>query len=236
MPSELQTVRQLRSRWKPHKERLLAAKSDHPFPIRIHRACSWLSVVENMGEKPDYDLALISQWVAFNALYGQWDDQRREPMPDRECWRRFLDRILKLDSDGHVATVLEGQRRLVMDLLEDEHLSGFFWQEPGPRRAGQSRKAKYDSQTWYIERNWTMILDRLLERIYLMRCQLVHGAATHSSKLNRAALHRCSGMLGALLPAVLVVLIDRGADEDWGTMCYPPLEQQQSGGLNGRPR
>jgi hypothetical protein len=26
-----------------------------------------------------------------------------------------------------------------------------------------------------------------------------------------------------LLPAVLLVWIDHGADEDWGPMCYPPL-------------
>ena len=230
------TIHQLRSRWKPHKQRLLAARPDHPLPIRIHRACSWLSVVENMGDKPDYDSALIHQWIAFNALYGQWDDQRREPKPDRECWRRFLDRILSLDTDGHVGEVLTGQRRLVMDLLDDEYLSSFFWQEPSPRRAGQSRKAKYDAQTWYIERNWTMVLDRLLERVYLLRCQLVHGAATHGSKLNRRALHRCSGLLSALLPAVLLVLIDRGPDEDWGTMCYPPIEAQEPGLTRNRPR
>ena len=30
-------------------------------------------------------------------------------------------------------------------------------------------------------------------------------------------------MLGLLLPAVLNVWIESGADEDWGAMCYPSV-------------
>ena len=63
-----------------------------------------------------------------------------------------------------------------------------------------------------------------MDRIYLMRCQLVHGAATYGGRLNRVALRRCSTMLSHLLRAMLVVMIDYGADEDWGIMCYPPIE------------
>ena len=46
-------------------------------------------------------------------------------------------------------------------------------------------------------------LDRLLDRVYFIRCQLVHGAATHASSLNRTALRRCKTMLGHLLEATL---------------------------------
>ena len=64
------TVRQLRRRWKPHKERLAAQREDHATLIRFHRACSWLDRIEKM-EEVDADLALVAQWIAFNALYGQ---------------------------------------------------------------------------------------------------------------------------------------------------------------------
>ena len=56
-----------------------------------------------------------------------------------------------------------------------------------------------------------------------MRCQLVHGAATHAGKLNRTSLTRCVWMMKRLLPAFLMVWIDHGADEDWGPICFPPL-------------
>jgi hypothetical protein len=46
--------------------------------------------------------------------------------------------------------------------------------------------------------------------------QLIHGASTFGGKLNRTAPRRSTQMLGHLLPAVLLVIIDQGADVDWG--------------------
>ncbi len=217
------TVRDLRRRWKPHKQRLLETGDEQPTSIRFHRACSWIDRVDEEGAE-DHDTDLISLWIAFNSLYGQWDEQKREPRPDRESWRGFVDRILRLDKSGYVADSLSAHRQLVMSLLEDEYLSGYYWEEPCAKRAGQSKRAMYDARTWYLEKRWIMILERLLERVYLMRCQLVHGAATHGGKLNRTSLRRCVTMMQRLLPAFLMVWIDHGADEDWGPMCYPPLQ------------
>ena len=103
-----------------------------------------------------------------------------------------------------------------------------FWQEPSAKRAGQSQKAAFNAQTWYIEKRWAMVLDEILDRVYLMRCQLVHGAATYGGKLNRMSLKRCVMMMQRLLPAVLGVWIERGADEDWGEMCYPPMRMDRA--------
>ena len=77
-------------------------QGEQPTSIRFHRACSWMARVEQMPEGQDHDLGLVSLWIAFNSLYGQWDSQKREPRPDRESWRAFVDRILKLDRDGYV--------------------------------------------------------------------------------------------------------------------------------------
>jgi len=218
----LLSVHELRSRWKPKKESLQAKVSDHPTCIRLHRAFSWLARCEKDADG-DLDLCLICHWIAFNGLYSQWDVQRREPLPDRECWRRFVDRLLALDTTGHLSQMLTEQREAVMAILDDEYLSSFFWEDPSDIRASKSRKAKFDARTWYIDKKWGMIFDRLLERIYLLRCQLVHGAGTYGGKLNRQSLSRCVSMLRHFLNAVALVIIDHGADEDWGAMCYPPL-------------
>jgi len=217
-------VDDLRSRWKPIK----ASLPDHPTAIRLHRAFSWLQRVEQCQDGQDRDLALICQWIALNSLYGQWNTDKREPQPDRECWRRFFDQLLAIDAAGHLRTMLTEQRELVMSLLDDEYLSAFFWQEPSNIRASKSKKAKFDARTWYIDGKWAMLLDRLLERIHLLRCQLVHGAATFAGKLNRTALARCVEMMSHLLAAVLLVMIDHGAARDWGVMCYPPLADTQN--------
>ena len=79
-----------------------------------------------------------------------------------------------------------------------------------------------------------MVLDEILDRVYVMRCQLVHGAATYGGKLNRTSLKRCVMMMQRLLPALLLVWIDHGADEDWGPMCYPPMDDGTGAGAGRR--
>jgi Apea-like HEPN len=218
------TTHALRKRWKPAKEALHAERPDHPTSIRLHRAFSWLARCETVEAETDEDLVLVFGWIAFNALYGQWDSQRREPVADGKCWRDFLDRVLKIDSAKHVSRMLVEQRELVMAILDDEYLSSFFWEEPTDLRASKSKKSKFDARTWYIDGKWNMVLDRLCERIYLLRCQMVHGAATFGGRLNRPSLRRSNAMLRHLLNAVLLVVIDAAGEEDWGTMCYPPLK------------
>ncbi|MCB9925600.1 MAG: hypothetical protein H6822_25845 [Planctomycetaceae bacterium] len=220
------SVRDLRRRWKPIKERLSGQRDNHPTLIRFHRACSWLARVEQMGDEIEYDLALILQWVAFNALYGQWDESLGEPLRDRECWRVFADRVLDLDSEDRIRQILLEHKRLVLSLLEDEYLSKFFWEDPGQERAGKARSKKYKAQSWFVEGSWKLIVEQILERIYLMRCQLSHGAATFGGTLNRTSLRRCSTMMDRLLPTMMLVFIDHGGDEDWGIMCYPPMKTQ----------
>lgn len=224
MPSdgELLSVRSLRRRWKPTKERLVAEKSGEATRVRIHRAFSWLSRAEQLADSDALDDRLIFLWIAFNTLYGQWDQELREPGRDKPSWQRFLSRVMELDAEGRIATLIQQERELILSLLGDPYLSAFFWQEPGEVRAAKSRKPRYDALTWYTQSRWGMILDRVMERVYLLRCQLVHGAASYGGTLNRGAIHRCAAMLQRVLIVVLLVIIDHGGDEDWGPLCYPP--------------
>ncbi len=137
---------------------------------------------------------------------------------------RFLTKVLQLDMDGYLGEMLVTHQALVLTLAEDEYLAGFFWKEPSAKNRQSARNLKHRVRSWYGEQNWTLVLDHLLEKIYLLRCQLIHGAATYGGKLNRVALKRSVQMLWHLLPACLLVYIDHGADQDWGLLCYPPMQ------------
>jgi hypothetical protein len=57
-----------------------------------------------------------------------------------------------------------------------------------------------------------------------LRGQIVHGAATRGSKLNRESLDRFRKVLESLLPVEVQLLIEHRADDDWPPLCYPPVE------------
>ena len=46
------------------------------------------------------------------------------------------------------------------------------------------------------------------------------------NRQSRAHTRQCSTMLQHLLPAIILVIADHGADEDWGETCYPPHAKQ----------
>lgn len=214
-------VHTLRRMWKPHKERLQASREDHPTSVRFHRACSWLSEVEKSGNE-NADFALISRWIAFNALYGQWDVSNHTPVADRECWRIFLERILQLDQEQRVETLIQEHRPLVISLLEDPYLNSLYWREQGYTPSAARMKARRLAQSCFAERRWKTILEDVTDRVYLMRCQLIHGAATFGGKLNRESLQHCNQWMNLLMPTIMLVFVGSGADENWGIMCYPP--------------
>ena len=67
MPASPQTVHDLRRQWKPHKERLATVRSEHPTAIRFHRACSWMSEVEQLDPIRHADQILILQGNSSSA-------------------------------------------------------------------------------------------------------------------------------------------------------------------------
>lgn len=199
--------------------------------IRLHRCCSWLQRVEQLaqtasnapsGSEGFDDAALVCRWIALNALYARWDEQGRAPFADVESLRSFTSHIVRIDRDGRIAAALTEHKRLVIALLEDDFLTKSFWREPHRGRGAGPRHAAQEAREWFREQRWSMLLERTLQRIYVLRCQLVHGGATCGGRLNRTALRRCTQMLGRLLPPIILAMIDHGEAEDWGPLCYPP--------------
>lgn len=217
------SVHHLRRRWKSHKVRLQEICGQHPTNIRFHRACSWLAETENKPADSPSDISLITQWIAFNSLYGQWDAQLCQPVPDIDSWRTFVRRLLELDAQEIIVAALVRQKKLVVSIVEDAFLSRFFWKQRPEERTFSIASARQQCHRLFEGQEWHRILEEVLYRIYLLRCQLTHGAATFGSRLNRSSIRRCNTMLSHLLGAFLEVFVDQGADEDWGLMCYPPM-------------
>lgn len=220
------SVHTLRRLWKPIKQRLGGLEDFSETLVRFHRSISWLARAEDLRESGPDDDRLLCLWISFNGLYGCWNLKKAEPEPDVQSIARFQKLLFQRDKAGYIGGMLQDTRDTVMWILDSKHLNAWFWQaEPTAARSAQARKARFDARTWYATENWPMLFARVIERVYLLRCQLVHGAATHSSRLNRVALGHCCAWMDQCLPAVLMVFIDNATQADWGPICYPPLDE-----------
>ena len=213
--------------------------------IRIHRACSWLGraqVVARESSLDGLDDQLIFLWIAFNALYGQWDKETNHPARDIQGVRSFITRATELDEAhgiGAYELLLAEQRALAERLFDNVYLDHYFWR-------GLEEGAE-DEETWqnmprkgrlYLDEGLTRrALDRLLlYRVYQLRCQLVHGGGTHGGRLNRESIADCGRFLHLFLDRSFEILLhqDRAAAfrDGLGSICYPPIQDGRSPGGN----
>ncbi|MFZ4722059.1 MAG: hypothetical protein ACOYMI_02780 [Phycisphaerales bacterium] len=223
-------IARLRKLWKPRRDSYARAMLYEDVRIRIHRALTWLEFAARCDASEDLDARLVAQWIALNSLYGRWDDRAGSPMPDRESLRVFAEQILSHDHDGLVASVLRAHAKLAISLFEDRYLCRHFWEAPStPSGRNRNRDVAWgaaNAREHLREGRHGAVLDRVLDRIHFVRNQLVHGGSTFNGRLNRAAVRRASQMMDHLLACFLQVLMEHGYVDDWGGLCYPPIDER----------
>ena len=197
-------------------------EANQGFSIRVWRATSWLQRAESL-DAIDVEGRFISCWIGFNALYGRTDDRHR-PWGDRESLGAFLAKVWNLDCTGDLRRILGKRQAVVLRLLDNKFLSSVYWEGSGAKAARQINKEVKNAILTYMKPNRLRILRLLFERLYVMRNQVFHGASTKGSYLNRRTLSASANILMDLLPACLAIMIENGASEDWGGICFPPQD------------
>ena len=196
------------------------------WQIRVHRSLSWLERAIDTDPDEQPDGRLLYGWIAFNSLYGRWDDQAGFPAPDTDAWREFLGVVLRKDATQRIASSIQQLREPILKLLENQFVDPRFWQNP--QNPGNLRRRYHEALSLFVERRWLNLAILAIERVYVFRGQLVHGAATRGSELNRLTLRQTREVLEGLLLPILEVVIEHGCDDDWPPLCYPPIRQETS--------
>ncbi len=190
--------------------------------IRLHRAISWLKAAEEQEKSPD--LRLISLWIAMNSLYSM-NEARFEQLPERERFAEFVDRLVALDGDERLYNLLwnkfSGPVRL---LIENKYVYGPFWDfQRGEARDWERgfQKSITDANQALSKKNVNYLLRIVLDRLYVLRNQLIHGGATYKSSVNRAQVRDGGNLLMTLLPVIVEIMLEHPMEE-WGRIYYPP--------------
>ncbi len=192
--------------------------------IRLHRAISWIKAAEE--QEKNQDLRLICLWVAANSLYAM-DEARFEAMAERERFADFVDRLVALDSEERLYSLLwnkfSGPVRM---LVENKYVYSPFWDfQRGEARDWERgfERSIADANQALSKKNVNYLLRIVLDRLYVLRNQLIHGGATYKSKINRSQVKDGGNLLYMLLPVIVEILMFH-PNEEWGKVYYPPVK------------
>lgn len=192
--------------------------------IRLHRAISWLKCAEE-NEK-NTDLQFMSLWISFNACYAV-EGRADATLTEREMFVDFIQKLVACDTEGHFFQMLwkkfSGPVRL---LIENEFVYKPFWEF----QRGQTKEWKKlhqrsieESKQYLSVGNVEGLLEVVLDRLYVLRNQLLHGGATYKSKINRSQLRDGCNMLKLMVPLTISLMLNN-EQVDWGKIHYPVVE------------
>lgn len=195
-------------------------ESNEAWSIRIWRGLSWLKRSEEVA---DLEGRFISLWIAFNAVYGHMEDQFKSA-GDHSSWQWFLARMVENDTDDQLGRITRDDPVPIAKLIDNQYIFRPFWaKHPEWKKLLRKSVQKSLSNTNYG--NTIAILEELFERLYVLRSQVFHGAATSGSKLNRPQIKGAINLLSKLLPAMIDIMLTAGPEVDWGELCFPPIKE-----------
>ena len=193
--------------------------------LRIHRALSWLNRAEQCE---DTDGRFVFLWIAFNAAYAQ-EIPHNVRLSEQESFRSFLHKLHQLDRSKRLdALVWKEFSGPIRVLLDNPYVFESFWQyQRGEisKEQWQLRQAngKKSAAILLAKGQTPELLGLVLQRIYTLRNQLVHGGATWNGSVNRAQLQDCVNLMGKLVPVLIAIML-ASADTLWGDACYPVIK------------
>lgn len=186
--------------------------------IRLHRAISWVKCAEDQTN--DEDLKFVAFWIAFNACYA--DNEAHEyTLSEKKRFKDFIERLVKCDKEERFFKLLwfkfSGPVRL---LIDNKYAYKQFWDAQRGEHIDWERlfkQSKIDSRNYLAHQQVSNLLGLVLDRLYTVRNQLIHGGATYKSKLNRSQVKDAGQILEFLLPIIIDIMITN-INEDWESL------------------
>lgn len=208
------------------KQRRLRPDFSEGLSLRVHRALSWLQRAEQ--ETDDLDAKLVFLWIAFNAAYAQdIDEQYRSSA--YETFTEFLIKLCNLDLDGRVERMVwEQLPRSIRFLMDNEYMAADFWNFQRGKISQAEWKQRFSSAKFATRqalsgRDTATVLSLAMNRVYVLRNQLMHGGATWNSSINREQVKLGVTFLSAFVPLLIDIMMDNPKTL-WGDAYYPVIK------------
>jgi len=192
--------------------------------LRVHRALSWLDKSEKSSE--DLDSQFIFLWIAFNAAYAQDTECFRHT--ETESFNLFISKLVELDSANIFYNLVWSEfSSSIRLLLDNKFVFQPFWEFHNGKLTEEEWKVKFSqaktrANKALSQKQTDVLISIVLQRLYTLRNQLIHGGATWKSGANRSQIKDGVAFLSKLVPILILVMMEN-PKELWGSANYPVI-------------
>lgn len=207
------------------KQRTTRDAFSESLALRVHRSLSWLAKAEMCDH--DLDSEFIFLWIAFNAAYAQDTEVLRHTQS--EAFSQFMSKLVNLDQKNRFFELAwEEFSSSIRVLLDNKYVFQPFWDYHNGKITEEDwkhrfSKAKVTANQALANKQTDLLITIVLQRLYTLRNQLVHGGATWQSSANRDQIRDGSAFLRKLVPLTIDVMMDNSS-ELWGSANYPVVD------------
>lgn len=209
------------------KTRQRQERDDYPedLSLRVHRA---LSLLDRAEQESDPDSRFIFLWIAFNAAYASEIDDR-QGLSEQATFNAFLEKLHTLDKSQRLKKLVwKVYSGAISALLDNPYVVRVFWEyQKGnmsqPEWERRFAGAKHAARKSISSHNTPKVLSIALDRIYVLRNQLIHGGATWGGQVNRNQIADCIKIMNDLVPVVIEIMMDNPRAM-WGQASFPVVK------------
>lgn len=201
----------------------ISDQADQNHTIRLHRAVSWYKAAVNAEVD---DIGFINLWISFHACH--FVDDENIGLSDQSSFREYIEKVVEFDHKGDLYRCLwQRYSGPVKALIKNPYVFSPFWQS---QRTGSNdwQKSFEISSVAALNAlsrgNVKDLLIIVLDRLYVLKQQVLQGGATYLSKVNRDQIQDGSKILLELIPIFIEIMLVNYND-DWGDLAYPVINK-----------
>ncbi len=207
-------------------KRKLKQHKDIPesLTVRLHRAISWLKCGEE--NTTNHDLQFLSLWISYNACYAI-DEKLEDDFTERKQFNEFISKLVSHDHEKRFYNLLwqkfSGPVRMI---IENQFIYKPFWDAQRGLKVNWKKmfeKSIEDANRFLAKNEVAKLIEVVLDRLYMLRNQLMHGGATYKSKVNRTQVRDACNILKLFIPIIIDIMMEN-RNEDWGEVYYPVVK------------
>lgn len=193
---------------------------------RLHRSLSWLKAAGEQLQVENVDQAFINLWISFSACFYIEGEEPITP---------FIEKLVALDDQQRIYACLWNEySSSVKALIKNPYVFAEFWQ--AQRLKGERKECAEELNVWRASFDQSSVealncLSRkkvaplfsiVLDRLYVLRNQVLQGGATYQSRVNRDQVTDGVALLSSIMPIIISIMLN-SSEENWGEIAYPVI-------------